>query len=178
MTQNKLLVSAPFALALIVGGCGGSSKQSETAYCPQPFTVQDAGRITHFGPTAGRDPRDVQYEAVLVSASTSCSLRTNQMDVTLMMRVAVAAGPSVVSGTTSVPYFVRVLNSAGTVVQGQDFTADFKLSSGNPRGQSQEELSLRLPFAQAGEIGGYRIAVGLRPSPEELDYNRRGNARP
>ena len=39
---------------------------------------------------------------------------------------------------------VRVLGSSGQVVQGQDFTADFKLSSANPRGQSQEELNLTL----------------------------------
>ena len=56
---------------------------------------------------------------------------------------------------------------------GQDFTADFKLSSASPRGQSQEELNLTLPFSQISELGSYRIAVGLKPSPEELEYNRR-----
>ncbi len=86
-------------------------------------------------------------------------------------------GPSVVPGQTRVPYFVRVLGSSGQVVQGQDFTADFKLSSANPRGQSQEELNLTLPFNQISELGSYRIAVGLKPTMEELDYNRRAGQR-
>jgi hypothetical protein len=59
-------------------------------------------------------------------------------------------------------------------VQGQEFTADFRLSSGNPRGTSQEELSLALPYSQISDLAGYRIAVGLKPTQEELNYNRRG----
>jgi hypothetical protein len=64
---------------------------------------------------------------------------------------------------------VRVLDSGNNVVQSQDFSADFRLTSGNPRGSSQEELT----FVVSAD-GGYRIAVGLKPTPEELNYNRRG----
>jgi hypothetical protein len=177
MTLKSYLCAAPVALALLLSACGGKSEDSATAYCPAPFTVQDAGRLTHFREGPGRDPRDVEYEAVLTGAGTKCSLRRNQMDVTLVMRVAATAGPAAVAGQTRVPYFVRVIGASGQVVQGQDFTADFKLSSANPRGQSQEELTLTLPFNQISELGSYRIAVGLKPSMEELDYNRRQGQR-
>lgn len=177
MTLKSYLRAAPVALALVLSACGGKSDDSANASCPAPFTVQDAGRLTHFRDGPGRDPRDIEYEAVLVGAGTTCTLRRNQMDVTLVMRVAVTAGPSVAAGQTRVPYFVRVLGSSGQVVQGQDFTADFRLSAANPRGQSQEELNLTLPFSQASQLGGYRIAVGLKPSMEELDYNRRAGQR-
>ncbi|WP_425067968.1 hypothetical protein [Reyranella sp.] len=177
MTLSMYLRAAPVALALFLSACGGKSEDSATAYCPAPFTVQDAGRLTHFKDGPGRDPRDVEYEAALAGVGTKCSLRRNQMDVTLIMRVAVTAGPSLVAGQTRVPYFVRVIGASGQVVQGQDFTADFKLSAGNPRGQSQEELNLTLPFSQIQELGSYRIAVGLRPSQDELEYNRRQGQR-
>ena len=177
MTLKSYLRAAPVALALVLSACGSKSDDSANASCPAPFTVQDAGRLTHFRDGPGRDPRDVEYEAVLVGAGSTCTLRRNQMDVTLVMRVAVTAGPSVAAGQTRVPYFVRVLGSSGQVVQGQDFTADFRLSAANPRGQSQEELNLTLPFSQASQLGGYRIAVGLKPSMEELDYNRRAGQR-
>ena len=179
MTLNKIVFAAPVALALVLTGCGGgSSTPSPTVYCPAPFTVQDADRITHFRPGGGRDPRDIEYEASLVGARTQCEMKRGQMNVTLVMRIAVQAGPSVTGAPTQVPYFVRVLTGAGTVAQGQDFIAGFKLSAANPRGQSQEELALTLPYSQVSDLAAYRIAGGLKPTPEELDYNRRSDRRP
>ncbi len=174
MTLKMYLRIAPVALAaLLLTGCGGSKEDDPSSiYCPVPFTVQDAGRLTHFKDGPGRDPRDVEYEAALNGVGSKCSLRRNQMEVNVIMRVVVNAGPSIVPGQTRVPYFVRVLGPSGQVVQGQDFTADFKLSGSNPRGQSQEDLVLNLPFSQISELSGYRIAVGLKPSREELEYNR------
>lgn len=165
MTHGKFVV---FALAVTLAACCGGTP--EVVYsCPQPFTVQDAGRLTHFKDGPGRDPRDIAYEASIVGSATKCSLSRNLVDVTLFLRISVSAGPSAGAGRTSVPYFVRVLDSANNVVQSQDFNADFRLTSGNPRGSSQEELTFVVPVE-----GGYRIAVGLRPTPEELNYNRRG----
>jgi hypothetical protein len=66
-----------------------------------------------------------------------------------------------------------VIDSSGAVVQGQEFTADFRLRPNSPRGSSQEELSLQLPT----DSGGNRIAVGLKPTQDELNYNRRSVGR-
>jgi hypothetical protein len=35
-------------------------------------------------------------------------------------------------------------------------------------------MAVTLPFNELRELGAYRIAVGLKPTPEELQYNRRG----
>ena len=106
MTHGKFVV---FALALTLAACGRGTPEVTYA-CPQPFTVQDAERLTHFKDGPGRDPRDIAYEASIVGASAKCSLSRNQVDVTLFLRVSVSAGPSAGAGRTSVPYFVRVLD--------------------------------------------------------------------
>jgi hypothetical protein len=178
MTRGSLALAAPLALALAFGlaACGGgSSTEVGRAYCPAPLTVQDAQQLTHFREGAGRDPRDIAYEAAITASGTSCELTRGQMTVTLIMRITATAGPAVDPGVTRVPYFVRVINAGGAVVQSQEFTADFKLSS-SPRGTSQEELVLRLPYTQLTDLGGYRIAIGLKPTREELDYTRRTRA--
>ena len=178
MNRVGFVSLTPLVLALALGGCGGgSSKEQAAIYCPQPLTVLDAQQLTRFKQGRGRDPRDVMFEASLAGAGTACSVSRDRMDVELRMRIAVNAGPSVGAGTSSVPYFVRVIDSSGTVKEGRDFNADFKLSTANPRGQSIEELVLRLPFSSPSDLGGYRIAVGLKPTPEELEYNRRAGAR-
>ena len=179
MTVTKSLGCVAIGLALALAGCGGgtSKKQVAATYCPSPLTVQDAQKLTRFKPGPGRDPRDVMFEASLINSATACSINRATMEVELKLLVAVNAGPSVGTGTSSVPYFVRVVDASGNVREGRDFNADFKLSTAAPRGQSLEELTLSLPFADPSDLGGYRIAVGLKPTQDELQYNRRAAAR-
>jgi hypothetical protein len=168
-----------FALAaLVLAGCGRSAKdQAAASSCPPPLTVQDAQRITRFKEGAGRDPRDVVFEAAMVSAGTACTMGRNKLEVDVVMRIAVNAGPSVAGGVTRVPFFVRVLDASGNVVQGIDELADYKISATSPRGMTDETVAVTLPFTEQRDLGAYRIAVGLKPTAQELDYNRRGVAR-
>jgi hypothetical protein len=177
--MKNLTILTPALLVLILAGCGGKSSKDDIAsnYCPTPLTVQDAAHLTRFKDGPGRDPRDIVFEADIGGASVTCSISKNQLQVDLTVRVAATAGPSVAQGQTRVPYFVRVIGPSGGVMQGQDFNADFKLSAASPRGASQEELTLRLPFNKSSDLGGYRVAVGLKPTLEELNYNRQAVAR-
>ena len=156
-------------VALPLAACGGGRDPSADYACPQPFTVQDAERLTHFKEGAGRDPRDIAYEASLIGAQAGCKLTKNSVEVTLLVRIAATAGPSVSPGQTNVPFFVRVLDSNGAVVQGEDFVSALRLTPSNPQSAIREELSLTL-----SRSGAYRIAVGLKPTSEELNYTRRG----
>src|SRR5476649_1821796 len=133
MIPSKFIRRAPVALvlaalALAVAGCGRSAKQEMAeAYCPVPFSVQDATSLTRFRPGASRDPSDVVFEAGLGDANSACALVKNQMNLTLRMTVAANAGPAIGAGAVSVPYFVRVIDASGTIVQGREFEATFKL---------------------------------------------------
>jgi hypothetical protein len=179
MIAKRFALLAPVALALAgCGGGGGSNKEAAAAaYCPTPLTVQGADKLTRFTAGGGRDPRNVAFEAVVVQTAAACSISRNVLDVSVFVQIAVNAGPSVGPGTTRVPFFVRVLDSSGTVVIGRDEFADYKLSAASPRAMSREELGVKIPFSQIADAGGYRIAVGLKPTPEELEFNRRATVR-
>jgi hypothetical protein len=180
MIMSKLMAAAPVMLALAVSGCGGGSNKeaAAAAYCPTPVTVQDAQRLTRFKDGGGRDPRDVAFEALIVRTDSACSINRTTMDVSVFLQIAVNAGPSVGGGVTRVPFFVRVIDGSGAVIVGRDDLADYKLSAASPRAMSREELGIKIPFSQVADIGGYRIAVGLKPTPDELEFNRRAAARP
>lgn len=179
MISKTVTFVAPAALALALSGCGKSdAERMAYDFCPTPFAVQDTQTLTHFQTPGSRDPRDVSFRAEIGDFASACKMGKNEMILTLTLRVAVDAGPANPGGTTSVPYFVRVLGQSGGVMQGRDFNADFKLSPKNPRGQSKEELTLRLPFEKPADVASYRIGVGLKPTQQELDYNRRGAGAP
>jgi len=180
MIAHRFVSLASLALALALAGCGGKSEREVAAasYCPTPLAVQDAQRLTRFKQGGGRDPRDVAFEAALVETNAACSISRQTMDVSVYMQIAVNAGPSVGSAMTRVPFFVRVLNANGSVVVGRDEFADYKLSAASPRGMSREELGIKIPFNSVSELASYRIAVGLLPTPDELEFNRRAVARP
>ncbi|MBS0540246.1 MAG: hypothetical protein JSR47_15875 [Proteobacteria bacterium] len=180
MNRRHLTLAAPLVLAMALGACGRSGNKADqlaSSYCPNPFVVEDAQSLTRFKPGPGRDPRDIAFQANLTGTGVACSARAGKLEIELKVRIAVSAGPAVTPGTNSVPYFVRVLNGSGGVTQGQDFNADFRLSPANPRGASVEEITLTLFYNQPSDLGTFRVAVGLKPTPEELEYNRRAAAR-
>lgn len=165
--------------ALALAGCGGSSQKEQMAasYCPQPLAVQVAQNLTRFKDGPGRDPRDVVFEATLLGSSTQCTISRNRLEAEVQLKIVVNAGPSVGSGVTRVPFFVRVLDGSRQVVVGRDEYADFKISATKPRDGSTETMAVTLPFGKLADIGGYSIAVGLKLTEQELEYNRRGTAR-
>jgi hypothetical protein len=178
MIRSKYAFAAPVLLALVLSGCGKKKEEAIAgSYCPNPFLVQDAQNLTRFKPGTGRDPRDIAFQASITGTGVECEVSRNKLEVTLKIRLVANAGPSVGAGTTSVPYFVRLLNGTGGVSEGQDFNADYKLSTTNPRGSSIEEITLTIPFNVPSDLGAYRVAVGLKPTPDELEYNRRAAAR-
>lgn len=175
MILRPLPLVALGMLSLGLAGCGRNLEQQTLlrAECPQAMRVQDAARLTRFRPDAGRDPTDVLFQAELGKVDIACSLRRNRVDIDLTVEIVVTAGPALRERGANVGYFVRLLDSSGAVVQGRNFSADYTFAGNRTRAGTSEQLTLTLPLAEGQAGGDFTVAVGLLPTPEELEYNRR-----
>jgi hypothetical protein len=163
--------------SLALAGCGRSLEEQSMlrASCPQALRVQDAATLTRFRPDAGRDRTDVLFQAEVGKVDVACSLRRNRVDIDLTMEIVVTEGPALRERAANVGYFVRLIDPSGAVVQGRNFSADYKFAGNRKRAGSSEVISLMIPLAEGQESGAFTVAVGLLPTQEELDYNRRGS---
>jgi hypothetical protein len=179
MMLRPFLRLAPCFLAAGLAGCGPSAQERSQlrAACPQAMRVQDASSLTRFRPGAGRDRTDVLFQADLGKVDIACSPSKSRVDVDLTMAIVVTEGPALKNGTANVGYFVRLMDPSGRIVQGRNFNADYKFAGNRTREGSSEQISLTIPLSEGAEGGAYTIAVGLLPTPEELEYNRRRGGR-
>lgn len=167
------------ALGLVAGclaGCGPSTEERSelVASCPEAMRVQDTTTLTRFRPGAGRDRTDVLFQADIGKIEVACDPRRDRVIVDLTVQIAVTEGPALRDRLANVAYFVRILDPSGRVIQGRNFAADYKFEGNRNRQASSEQLTLNIPVASGFKGGAYTIAVGLLPTPEELEYNRRG----
>ncbi|HJQ58807.1 MAG TPA: hypothetical protein VJ890_18010 [Vineibacter sp.] len=175
MRLRPLPLLALGVLSAALAGCGRSLEEQSIlrASCPQAMRVQDAASLTRFRPDAGRDRTDVLFQAELGKVDIACNLRRNRVDVDLTVEIIVTEGPALRERAANVGYFVRLVDPSGAVVQGRNFAADYKFAGNRNRAGSSEQLSLTIPLAEGQDGGGFTVAVGLLPTPQELDYNRR-----
>jgi hypothetical protein len=166
-------------LVASLAACGKSQEERSElrAACPQALRVQDAATITRFRPGAGKDRTDVMFQAELGQVAIACAMRRNTVAVDLTVPIVVTEGPALTERAANVGYFVRIMDPSGTIVQGRNFAADYRFSGNRTRQGSAEQLALNIPLPQGVSGSGYTIAVGLLPTPEELEYNRSGGRR-
>lgn len=174
-------IARPFRAALALGlgllaaACG--SDEGPRFACPQAVLVGDAAQLTRFqGP--GRDLTDVDFEASIEPPAIGCSFDEDEFAVVgdLQLRFIASRGPADDDRTARFEYFVAVATAVGRrIIAREEFGLSVPFEGNRTRVVAIEELSPRIPI-NANETGAeYRLYVGFKLTPEELDYNR--NAR-
>lgn len=171
----------PAALLASLAACGPSASERVTAaqLCPKALRVQDASTLTRFQPGRGRDATDTLVQASLSDIVVACSARRDRVEVDIVFEVRVAEGPALARTApdrkVALEYFVAIVDPQRQIVTRRTFNADFQFSGNRTKLQSKEELSQRIPLADPGTGGAYQIAVGFVMTPNEVEFNRRGN---
>lgn len=171
----------PAALLASLAACGPSASERVTAaqLCPKALRVQDASTLTRFQPGRGRDATDTLVQASISDIVVACSSRRERVEVDIVFEVRVAEGPALARNVpdrkVALEYFVAIVDPQRQIVTRRTFNADFQFSGNRTKLQSKEELSQRIPLANPGTGGAYQIAVGFVMTPDEVEFNRRGN---
>ena len=168
-------LGATFALGLglLLAACGTDDVPQFA--CPQVVLVGDAASLTRFqGP--GRDLTDVDFEASIQPPAIGCDFDEDEFAVVsdLRLRFIASRGPADDDRTARFEYFVAVATAVGRrVIAREEFGLSVPFEGNRTRVAVIEELSPRIPI-RADQTGAeYRVYVGFKLTPEELDYNRR-----
>lgn len=180
MVSRFLLPAALLAIGSALVACGPSTTERVTAaqLCPKALRVQDAASLTRFQPGRGRDATDTIVQAQLSDIVIACASRRDRVDVDIVFEIRASEGPALArvarDRKVGLEYFVAVIDPQRQVLARRTFNADFQFSGNRTKLASKEELSQRIPLANAGAGGAYQIAVGFVMTQDEVEFNRRG----
>lgn len=156
-------------LVLVLAACSGD----EEVYlpCPQLQLLKDTDRVVKFV-GEGRDLTDVEYEAALRAPFMSCEYDEDVVEATLIVNLVALRGPADDDRIAQVAYFVAIADQNKEVVAREEFVVDIPFEGNQTQVSVSEEVAPRIPL-QAQENGAdYRVYVGLRLTPDELQYNQ------
>ena len=133
--------------------------------------LKDTDRLVKFVGT-GRDLTDVEYEAAMRAPFLICEYDDNVIEATVVVNMVALRGPADEDRLAEISYFVASTNQNNREVTREEFTVQVPFEGNQTQIGVTEEVEARIPL-QAGEAAAdYKIYVGLRLTPDELQYNQ------
>ena len=156
-------------LAVALAACSGDDEV--VLPCPQLQLLKDTDRVVKFV-GEGRDLTDVEYEAALRAPIMYCEYDEDVVEATLVVNLVALRGPADDDRVAQVAYFVAIADPNKAVVAREEFMVEIPFEGNQTQVAVTEEVAPRIPL-QPQEVGAdYRVYVGLRLTPDELQYNQ------
>ena len=154
---------------LTLAACSGGDEP--VGPCPQLQLLKDTDRLVRFV-GEGRDLTDVEFEAALRQPFLSCEYDDDVVEALVIVNLVALRGPADDDRVAEVAYFVAIADRNKAVVAREEFSVEIPFEGNQTQVVVTEEVEPRIPL-QAQEIGtDYRVYVGLRLTPDELQYNQ------
>lgn len=168
------------ATLLSVSGCGilgSGSDEKLRPICPSLSLLADASDVTRYR-GASRDLTEIVLDARIVAVPAQCIRDSrNVVKTTMQVRTSVTRGPGATGRQAAVTYVVTVLDD-DRILDQQDYTIQANFPSNVDRlDLTGEPIRLLFPVSAQKQASAYKIVVGLRLSPAELEENRRRGPR-
>jgi hypothetical protein len=163
----RRLISA-CGLAFLLAACAG---EEVILPCPELQMLKDADRLVKFVGT-GRDLTDVEYEAALRRPFISCEYDDNVIEALVIVNLVALRGPADEDRIAEIAYFVGITKQNNRDVTKEQFTIQIPFEGNQTQVVATEEVEPRIPLQPGETAADYKVYVGLRLTPDELQYNQ------
>lgn len=178
--RRVAIVAAMAVLSLGLGGCSALEKKQPPP-CPEINILADAAKFTQFRSGPGRDITDVVLGGEITGYKGSCTYDkdSKKLTVTLQVEMTFTKGPAATSNVTHVAYFVAVPAFFPKPEAKQILGVQFAFAANADHvGITDNQVDVVLPVADfVKDIPNREIYVGFQLDPDELNYNRRDQAK-
>ena len=172
--MNTLSIARTAAIVALVGAAVTSCTNNTLPPCPAVRIDSTTARLTQFKEGAGRDIKDVEYQAELIAYQGACTFSEKGVEVQMDLDVALAAGPAAKKDPASLYYFVAVPQLFPNPVGKRLFKLSQSLptSPGEKERVKESDIRVFIPLKKDEPAAAYDVYVGLQLTNEQLDYNR------
>ena len=171
-TRPRSAWIALLGLAFLLAAC--SSDEDVSFACPPAVLVPNADRMVRFeGP--GRDLTDVDFEVELEQPFIACSFDDDDyaIEADLRLRFTAERGPADADREAKFEYFVAIATAIGQrVVAREEFGLIIPFEGNRTRVAVVEQLEPKIPLRSTETGNEYRLFVGFKLSPEQMNYNK------
>ena len=155
-------------LAVALAACAG---EEVVPPCPQLQLLKDTDRLVKFV-GEGRDLTDVEYEAALRAPFMSCEYDDDVVEALVIVNLVALRGPADEDRVAQIAYFVAIADQSREVVAREEFVVEIPFQGNQTQVAVTEEVAPRIPLRAQENGADYWVYVGLRLTPDELQYNQ------
>ncbi|WP_282607565.1 hypothetical protein [Pelagibius sp. Alg239-R121] len=164
-----LRISALALLPFLLAACATDDELPPV--CPAAVVLKDADRLVKFQGN-GRDLTDVLFELDVDEAQLVCEYDDDLIESALGIRFIVARGPADRERAASFRYFVAVATRDREILAREEFELTIPFEGNRTRVAALEEVFPNIPLRPGRDGEDYLVYIGIRLTPEELQYNR------
>lgn len=165
------------AAAIAMLGLAACAAEGTPPPCPPAAVPTLLDTATAFTPGGGQDLTEVQSVTSITALFGECVYRSDGLEIDLSIRMIAERGPADRDRTVKTQYFVAVEDGSGNITAKQIYDLELAFEGNSRRVGRIEELTVTVPVPASGSYTGTRVLAGLQLTADQLEYNRRTQAR-
>ena len=144
------------------------STQGPPPICPQVAIVRDLDQITDYGDETPAPDQTVAAARMLALRGT-CEYKKDGIEVAFDLNMVARRGPRLGGLRASFPFFVAVINPAGTILTKEPLTAEIGFASDSRDNTHAEKLRVFISLAITERTTGphYQVLTGFQLTQDQ-----------